>query len=185
MRRSTGVALALLLGMTSGAVAVWAYQRGPAAGALSPEWTEAAWPLPPDQWGKGKFFHCGKEHCGSEAKLYVRAKIGFCKCDVGVSDDEELDRIGDVVLFSAAPAALGAGHPIKVAWMKGRSRAFSLDRSYFAKPSALSVGFNDRCDAIVATVVADGPEAAALEPAVLDFLNSERVIGWAKLTLGL
>ena len=29
------------------------------------------------------------------------------------------------------------------------------------------------------------PGFAALEPAVLDILNSERVMGWAKLTLGL
>jgi len=187
MKRPTAVALALVLGMASGAVAVWAYQRGPALGSasLSPEWTESQWPLAADQWGSGKFFHCGKERCGSETKLYVRAKIGFCKCDVGVDSDEELERIGDLALFSAAPAALGAGHPIKVAWMKGRSRAFTLGGSFFTKASALSVGFNDRCDAITATVVTDGSQAAALEPAVLDFLNSERVMGWAKLTLGL
>ncbi|HSV22496.1 MAG TPA: hypothetical protein VLJ17_05640 [Xanthobacteraceae bacterium] len=42
----------------------------------------------------------------------------------------------------------------------------------------LSVGFNDRCDAIVALGAGD-----QLEPAVLAFLNSERVLRWVKWPL--
>jgi hypothetical protein len=69
--------------------------------------------------------------------------------------------------------------------MKGRSRAFSVGGAQVAGPSALSVGFNDRCDAIVATAVMGREQTAAIEPAVMEFLNSKTVLRWAEVTLGL
>ncbi len=38
--------------------------------------------------------------CGVEVSLYLRPKIGFCNCDTGVADEAELDRVGDLELFS-------------------------------------------------------------------------------------
>ena len=35
-------------------------------------------------------------------ELYVRPKIGFCNCDRGVADDDEVDRVADLDLISAA-----------------------------------------------------------------------------------
>jgi hypothetical protein len=178
--------IAAVLGALSGAAALWFYSGATAKVATTdPVWQEAEWSLPPDPWGKGKFFHCDARDCGTDVRLYVRAKIGFCRCDIGVSDDEELDRIGDLALFSEKPAPLALGQPIQVRWMKGRSRSYSLRETWLGKTTALSVGFNDRCDAIVATAVANGRHAAALEPAVLKFLNSDKIIRWATLTLGL
>ena len=154
------------------------------AATLQPKWDEVAWPFPMDQWGKGKAFVCKAAHCGTEVTVYVRAKIGFCNCATGVADDEELDRISDFDLFGNKLTALGPGQPIAVAWMKGRSRAFSIAGSP-AQKSALSVGFNDRCDAIVATAVLRDARPGAIEPAVLGFLNSPTVLRWAEVTLGL
>jgi hypothetical protein len=48
----------------------------------------------------------------------------------------------------------------------------------------LSLAFNDRCDVIVATVVA-GDDPIAQEAAVLEFLNGDLVLNWAKVVLGL
>jgi len=143
------------------------------------------WPFPMDQWGKGKAFRCKAADCGTEVTVYVRAKIGFCNCATGVSDDEELDRISDYDLLGNKLAALGPGQPIAVAWMKGRSRAFTLDGEHPAGKSALSIGFNDRCDAIVATAVLAHEQPAAVERSVLEFLNSKTVVQWAEVTLGL
>jgi len=113
----------------------------------------------------------------------VRAKIGFCNCATGVSDDEELERVGDVELLGEKFSAPGSGHEIAVAWMKGRSRAYDVPGR--APASTLAIAFNDRCDVIVATVlVPDGP-AARVEPAVLGFLNSDTVVHWAEKVLGL
>jgi hypothetical protein len=68
--------------------------------------------------------------------------------------------------------------------MKGRSRSYAVARPNRPGKSALSIAFNDRCDAIVATVVLDGAPIA-IEPAALEFLNSKTVLRWAEVTLGL
>ena len=48
-----------------------------------------------------------------------------------------------------------------------------------------AVAFNDRCDAIVATTVVAHDRPEAIEPSVIEFLNSEVVVHWAEVTLGL
>jgi hypothetical protein len=178
--------MAFILGMAVAAAGVWHYRLGEASPLpTAPVWEEAKWPLAPDQWGPGKFFRCRKDACGEEIRLYIRAKLGFCKCDVGVDDDEELDRIGDLPVFSNKAVPMRPGRRISVAWMKGRSRAFALGLSQWTAPSAVSIGFNDHCDAIIATAVSDAHLAAAAEAAILDFLNGDIVMHWAKVTLGL
>ena len=183
-----------LTAIMSAAVVLWgglagspAQQSGAGDGRLAaaPSWTELPWPFPMDQWGKGKAFQCKAADCGAEVTVYIRAKIGFCNCAAGVADDEELDRISDFDLMGNQLTALGPGQPITVAWMKGRSRAFSIGGPPPAGKSALSVGFNDRCDAIVATAVVGLDRPAAVEAAVLEFLNSSVVARWAEVTLGL
>jgi hypothetical protein len=189
--RKTTVLLAIAAFGLGGLVAAFALradrpvERGVAAGAAKPAWSEAAWPFPVDQWGKGKAYRCKAADCGTEVNVYIRAKIGFCNCATGVSDDEELTRISDFDLFGNALSPLAPGREISVAWMKGRSRPFSIGGAKAAGHSALSVGFNDRCDAIVATAVLGHAEPAALEPAVIEFLNSRTVMRWAEVTLGL
>src|SRR5688572_24732522 len=176
--RKTTVLLAVAAFGLGGLVAAYAL-RSPdrpveraTAGAVQAAWSEVAWPFPMDQWGKGKAYRCKAADCGTEVNVYVRAKIGFCNCATGVSDDEELDRISDFNLFGNTLSPLAPGREISVAWMKGRSRPFAIGGARPAAHSALSVGFNDRCDAIVATAVLGHDKPAAVEPAVLEFLNS-------------
>jgi hypothetical protein len=176
-------AAALLAGSVAGVLLLRGGASEPAR-ATAPAWNEIAWPFPIDQFGKGKAFRCTAADCGAEVNLYIRAKLGFCNCTTGVADDAELERISDFALFETRLAALGPGQPIAVAWMTGRSRAFSVDNAAPAK-SVLSVGFNDRCDAIVATAVLGHDRPAVIEPAVLAFLNSRTVLRWAEVTLGL
>jgi hypothetical protein len=176
---------AALLGVASGAGGLWLYHHR-AASPRTAVFVEADWPLPKDQWGKGKFFHCDAGQCGVPVDLYVRAKIGFCKCDVGVDDDDELDRVSDVPVFVPRPRAEGPGRVIAVAWMKGRSRKFVLSDSLLnGGKTALAIAFNDKCDVVVATLIASGGEAQQFEMRALAFLNSDAVMDWAKITLGL
>jgi hypothetical protein len=190
MRNTTVLLAAAAFGL-GGLVAAFALradrpaERGTASATAKPAWTEVAWPFPMDQWGKGKAFHCKAADCGTEVNVYIRAKIGFCNCATGVSDDEELDRISDKELFGDTLSPLAPGREISVAWMKGRSRPFGIAGARPTASSALSIGFNDRCDAIIATAVLGHDKPAAVEPAVLEFLNSRTVIRWAELTLGL
>ena len=189
--RSTIVAiiLGLALGASAGLSAFFAWPMLVQSKALTapshPKFAETRWPFPTDEWGEGKAFRCNAADCGVEVNVYIRAKIGFCNCLTGVSDDAELDRLSDFNLMGGKPAVLGAGHEIKIAWMKGRSRAYAVSEPYRAPGSVLAIAFNDRCDAIVATAAVDHDAPKALEPSVIDFLNSEAVVHWAEVTLGL
>lgn len=179
----------LTLGALAGLSAFFGWPTSVHSKALAPpshpKFAEVRWPFPTDEWGAGKAFRCAAADCGVEVGVYIRAKIGFCNCLTGVSDDNELDRLSDFNLMGDKPAVLGPGHEIKIAWMKGRSRAYSVTEPYHPPSSVLAIAFNDRCDAIVATVAIahDGPKA--LEPSVIEFLNSEVIVHWAEVTLGL
>jgi hypothetical protein len=155
----------------------------PATKGISAAWAEVKWPFPLDQWGLGRAFQCRAADCGAEIKLYLRAKLGFCNCTTGVSDDAELDRVGDLELLSDKFEGLGNGRPIAVAWMKGRSRPYKVAIPYAAPKTALAIAFNDKCDVVVATVLSE--QTAAAEGAALSFLNSDLVLRWAEKELGL
>ena len=185
-RRVVLTALLAALVVAGGAALVAskvAPKAAPSARTGTPVFTATKWPFPMDQWGLGNAYRCGPEDCGTEVNVYIRAKIGFCNCQTGVSDDAELERVGDVELLGQAFSAPGDGHQIAVAWMKGRSRPYDVPGH--ASGATLAIAFNDRCDVIVATaVVPDGP-AARVEAAVLAFLNSDTVVRWAEKVLGL
>ena len=189
MKRNTVIAavMAFGLGGLAGASVLMAplLRHHAAATPSYPVWAEVQWPFSIDQWGRGKAFKCTATDCGVEVNLYIRAKIGFCNCTTGVSDDDELTRLSDFNLMGDKPAVLGPGHPITVAWMKGRSRPYAVAQPFQARQSALAVAFNDHCDAIVATVVVADGQPAAMEPSVLAFLNSKTILHWAEITLGL
>ena len=127
MRRTTTIAIAAasLVSALAAALAWVGLPERAAATAPRPAWTEVAWPFPIDQWGKGKAFRCKAADCGAEVNVYLRAKLGFCNCTTGVADDDDLDRMGDLDLVGEV-SPLGAGRPVSIAWMKGRSRAYKL-----------------------------------------------------------
>jgi hypothetical protein len=93
--------------------------------------------------------------------------------------------MSDFDLVGGEISPLGAGRPITVAWMKGRSRAYTLTARNRPGKSAISVVFNDRCDMIVATVVFPHDRPATIEPSVMEFLNSGTVLHWAEVALGI
>src|SRR5258705_9112246 len=188
MKSLPEAAVALLLGAGVGALVVlddfW-LEDDRALAVSKWGWTEAQWPVPIDQFGRGKAFRCSGGDCGTAVTLYVRAKIGFCNCITGVADDAELERISDLELLGGKHDALGDGHPIAVAWMKGRSRSYALTAGNQPGKSALSIGYNDRCDAIVATAVTPYDRPGDVEPVVIQFLNGPTVMRWAEVALGL
>jgi hypothetical protein len=157
----------------------------PVGADTAPKFTETKWPFELDQWGRGKAFRCGPENCGVEVNVYIRAKIGFCNCTTGVSDDAELDRVGDMSLMSDRFNPVRAGEPVKVGWMNGRRRMFDVAPPYAFHHNALSVAFNDHCDVIVAVVTSGHDVPHNAERAALAFLNSGPVLAWAKHELGL
>ena len=141
------------------------------AGARSGEWQEIAWPFPRDGWPAGKAFR------GGEVEVYVRSKIGFCNCDTGVADDEEVDRVADLDLISERFVPLQAGRVVRVADMPGRIRPYDLRLSDGSRYTAIGIAVSHRCDLMVAVGKGKG-DAADMQRAALDFLGSVKMSKW-------
>jgi hypothetical protein len=69
--------------------------------------------------------------------------------------------------------------------MSGRSRPYRVAMRYGAPRTAIAVAFNDKCDVVVTTVVAERHLLPTAERAVLEFLNGDLVLRWVEKELGL
>ena len=176
MRRWLVIAFATVaLGALSGAAA---YQQvTPRHHERNGAWQEIAWPFSRDGWPAGKAFRCGVAACGGEVELYVRPKMGFCNCDRGVADDDEVDRVADLDLLSAHFAALAPGDVVRVSDMPGRIRAYDLKMSDGLRHTAIGVAVSRRCDLLVAVAHGKG-DAPAMRRAALDFLATSEIRRW-------
>jgi hypothetical protein len=158
---------------------------GTSSSAPAPVWTEVKWPFLMDEWGIGRAFQCKAETCGTDVALYIRAKIGFCNCTTGVTNDDDLDRVGDLSLLSDKFVGLAEGHPVVVDEMTGRSRPYEAHLPLWRSQTAIAVVLHAKCDAVVATIVADRERLVDAEQQALAYLGGETVQHWAKVTLGL
>jgi hypothetical protein len=141
------------------------------------DWQEIAWPFPRDGWPAGRAFHCGAAACGGDVEVYVRPKKGFCNCDSGVADDDEVDRVADLDLMSERFVAREPGHVIRVADMPGRVRAYDLDMQDGSRRAAVGIAVSRRCDLLVAVVQGKGAAAGA-QRAALEYLGSPEMTRW-------
>ena len=140
-------------------------------------WREIAWPFPRDGWPAGRAFRCATELCGDAIELYVRPKAGFCNCDSGVRDDEEVDRVADLDLMSERFAPLEPGKAVRVADMPGRLRSYDLTMSDGSRHAAVGIAVSRRCDLLVA--VAQGKTSAPqVQRIALEFLATDAVTKW-------
>jgi hypothetical protein len=153
--------------------------------ARAPHWTEVKWPFLMDEWGIGRAFQCTADACGGDVALYVRAKIGFCNCTTGVTDDDDLDRVGDLPLLSDKFVGLAEGHAVVVDELTGRSRPYEVRLPLWRSQTAIAVVLHAKCDAVVATIVADRDRLAEAEQQALAYLGGATVQHWANMTLGL
>jgi hypothetical protein len=141
------------------------------------DWREIVWPFPRDGWPAGRAFRCATESCGDDIEVYVRPKIGFCNCDSGVADDDEVDRVTDLDLLSEHFAALESGRAIRIAEMSGRLRSYDLRMAGGSRHTAIGIAVSRRCDLLVA--VAQGKGAAAgVQRVALNFLGSREMERW-------
>ena len=172
MRRWPAVAAAIVaIGALSAAAA---YQH---AGSKAGDWQEIAWPFPRDGWPAGRAFRCAADSCGGEIEIYVRPKLGFCNCDRGVADDDEVDRVADLDLLSERFVPLEAGRVVRVADMAGRMRKYDLLMSDRSRRLAVGIAVSRRCDLLVA--VAQGKDAASdLGTSAQQFLASAAMTRW-------
>ncbi|MGY8664097.1 hypothetical protein Q3C01_17255 [Bradyrhizobium sp. UFLA05-109] len=170
-RAATLLASAIALGASG----VGAYQLAPVPAETSSHWREIAWPFPRDGWPAGRAFRCEGGCAGAE--LYVRAKLGFCNCDRGVADDDEVDRVTDLDLISPRFAAAAPGDRLRVGELHGRARRYDLDMSDGTRHAATGIALSRRCDLLVA-VVQSADKARAMQHAAIEFLETQEMKTW-------
>jgi len=172
MRRAAAILAAVI---ALGASGVGAYQLAPALAEKAVQWREIAWPFPRDGWPAGRAFRCDGACEGVE--LYVRAKRGFCNCDRGVADDDEVDRVADIDLISPRFAATAPGETVRVGEMEGRARHYDLDMPGGARHAVTGIALSRRCDLMV-VVAEGGGEVNAMQRAAQEFLETQPMKTW-------
>jgi hypothetical protein len=177
MRKRLLIAFAVATGALSGA-AGYQHARSDTTG-----WQEIAWPFPRDGWPAGRAFRCGAASCGDGVELYVRPKIGFCNCDSGVADDDEVDRVADLDLISERFVPRAAGQVTRIAGMSGRLRAYDLKMSDASRHTAVGIAVSHRCNLLVAAAQGSG-DAAQLQRVAVEFLESGEVTQWMTAAMG-
>jgi len=169
--RSSLTAFAVAICMVTG-IADFQHARSDIEG-----WREIAWPFPRDGWPAGRAFRCATELCGDQIEVYVRPKAGFCNCDSGVSDDEEVDRVADLDLMSERFAPLAPGGVIRIAELPGRLRTYDLKMSDGSRHAAIGIAVSRRCDVLVAVAQGKGT-ASGVQRVALEFLATDAVTKW-------
>ena len=113
----------------------------------------------------------------------MRTKIGFCNCDSGVADDDEVDRVADLDMISPNFVPRAPGTVVRVAGMSGRARAYDLGMSDGSHHLAVGIALSHRCDLLVA-VVQGRDTAPSVERAALAFLGSHGMAHWMTAAMG-
>ncbi|TPQ39315.1 hypothetical protein C2U70_07315 [Bradyrhizobium guangdongense] len=172
MQRAATILVAVIaLSALSG---VGAYQM--TSSRQGPHWQEIAWPFPRDGWPAGRAFRCDGRSCDG-VELYVRAKRGFCNCDRGVADDEEVDRVADIDLITPRFTPMAHGDGVKLGDMQGRVRHYALTLPDGTPRTVAAIAVSRRCDLLVA--VAQGrAEARTAQHMALAFLETEPLAAW-------
>jgi hypothetical protein len=158
----------------------------PGAAALepaAPAWREIAWPFPRDGWPAGRAFRCNEAACGG-TEVYIRPKLGFCNCDSGVADDDEVDRVSDLDLVSPRFEPLRPGEPIRMAGMSGRARAYELQMPDETRRAGVGIAVSQRCDLFVA-VAHGAPSASDVQRFATALVETNEIRGWAHTAMQL
>ncbi len=173
MRASVILAAVLALG---------AFSSGDDVRPREASWQEIAWPFPRDGWPAGRAFRCDASSCGETVEIYLRPKLGFCNCDTGVADDDEVDRVADLDLMSERFAPQAAGEAVRLSDMRGRIRRYELELPDGSRRAAVGIAVSRRCDLLVSAAQGRG-EASKIERAAIEFLHKRETSHW--MTAGL
>lgn len=156
------------------ALSAWAGSR-PAPS----DWSPIAWPFPRDAWPPGLAFACAPATCGTDVRVYIRPKRGFCaNCDTGVTSDAEVDGVADLDMITADFIPLTPGEPIATGDMAGRERAYTLQLPHGRTTPALGIAMTRRKQCNLVVAVAEGAVTDQAKRAIDTLLTSDRVSPW-------
>jgi hypothetical protein len=156
----------------------------PASIAAGPAWSEIPWPHPLDPWPAGRAFTCPAARCGAEVRIAIRPKIGFCNCSTGVATDDEIDRVGDLVVLGPDYVPDGPGLAVQIGNLVGRARRYLVKASGGRRVHAVALAVAAHCDVVVGTIDSNGPMTPKIENAAFEFLAAEPLRSWAENAVG-
>ena len=174
MRRLSAIAICFALATPASGADSGPQMNGP--------WKETPWPFLRDAWPSGRAFHCDAAQCGADVELYARMKVGFCDCSKGVSDDEEIDRVGDVDLVEPNFTPREPGSPAVVSGISGRTRAYVTSEKTPRRIVVYAGGRN--CNAFVAMAVSQEELGAGPLDAARRMLEDPAFLRWLTLQEG-
>src|SRR5262249_51554325 len=144
-------------------------------------WREIAWPFRRDSWPAGRAFLCSGSRCDG-IEVYVRPKLGFCNCDSGVADDDEVDRVSDLDLVSPRFSPLRPGEVVQVGQMSGRVRAYEMQMLNEMRHAAIGLAVSQRCDLLVA-VAHGAADAGDVQRFALALLEADETQRWVRTAM--
>lgn len=148
---------------------------------FGPGWKEKPWTFAADSFGPGRTWRDG------EAQVFVRVKRRWGgDCDLGITTDEEVDRLSDIVLLDPDAKAAGEGWRARLTDLFGRGRLYRLtganDRPVAAGAIAEAIVVSYECDLVTALIALPSDDQAERKRARL-FVESNTVQVWVNKTL--
>lgn len=148
---------------------------------FGPGWKEKPWTFAADSFGTGRTWRDG------EAQVFVRVKRRWGgDCDLGITTDEEVDRLSDIALLDSHAKATGEGWRARLTDLFGRGRLYRLaganDRPGAAAAIAEAIVVSYECDLVTALIALPSDDQAERKRARL-FIESNTVQVWVNKTL--
>lgn len=148
---------------------------------FGPGWKEKPWTFAADSFGTGRTWRDG------EAQVFVRVKRRWGgDCDLGITTDEEVDRLSDIALLDSHAKAAGEGWRARLTDLFGRGRLYRLaganDRPGAAADIAEAIVVSYECDLVTALIALPSDDQAERKRARL-FIESNTVQVWVNKTL--
>ena len=142
-----------------------------------PGWKEKPWTFAADSFGTGRIWRDG------DLQVFVRVKRRWGgDCDLGITKDDEVDRLSDMLLLDPKAAATGEGRRVRITDLFGRSRLYRIAGANGQPAFAEAIVVNYECDLVTALIAAPADDEAERKRARL-FIESNKVQVWVNKTL--
>lgn len=144
---------------------------------FGPGWKEKPWTFAADSFGTGRTWRDG------DLQVFVRVKRRWGgDCDLGITTDEEVDRLSDVRLLDPNGKATGEGRRARITDLFGRSRLYRIAGADGRPIVAEAIVVNYECELVTALIAAPADDEAERKRARL-FIESNKVQVWVNKTL--
>lgn len=144
---------------------------------FGPGWKEKPWTFAADSFGPGRSWRDGA------LQVFVRVKRRWGgDCDLGITTDEEVDRLSDIRLLDPDNRATGESRRARITDLFGRSRLYRIAGADGRSGVAEAIIVNHECDLVTALIASPLDDETERKRARL-FVESNTVQIWVNKLL--